>query len=82
MIPAKPTTRPTICRRPGRCWSRIEAMIGGEDRRAPLSMPATAESIHCWAIGNRVSGMVTQTRARTRCGDGPRDGLEPISPSG
>ena len=28
---------------------------------APLIMPATLESIHCWAIGKSVSGMAIQT---------------------
>ncbi len=30
---------------------------------APLSIPAIAESIHCWAMGNRVNGIATHTAA-------------------
>ena len=31
---------------------------------APLSMPATEESIHCWATGNRISGSPAQITPR------------------
>ena len=31
----------------------------------PLSIPATAESIHCWAIGKMVNGMASQMSPRT-----------------
>ena len=64
-MPTKPTMRPAIWRRPGSCRSRTEAMIAVKIGTAPLSIPATAESIHCWAIGKRVSGMATQTTARS-----------------
>ena len=40
-------------------------MIAVKIGTAPLSIPATAESIHCCAIGKSVSGMATQTTARS-----------------
>ena len=64
-IPTNPTMRPAIWRRPGSWRSRTEAMIAVKIGTAPLSIPATAESIHCWAIGKSVSGIATQTTARS-----------------
>src|SRR5215211_670743 len=58
--PAKPTSNPRVWVRPSGRRSSSTAQAAPNSGTAPLSIPATDESIHCWAIGNSSSGRPAQ----------------------
>ena len=62
--PAKPTARPSACRRPG-ARRRSRAASAAEKRgMEPLIAPAIDESTHCWAMGKSRRGTAIHTRPR------------------
>src|SRR5919106_1292401 len=69
--PVNPSTNPTICTARGARRRRNAAVSAAKSGIAPLSMPASEESIHCWAIGNSRSGAAIHTRAIRRKATSP-----------
>ena len=67
--PANPTSSPRAWTR-GRGRRSTTAQAAPASGTAPLSMPATDESTHCWATGNRISGrpdqMIPRKMTRSR----------------
>src|SRR5215216_2386424 len=61
ITPAKPTASPAICNRPGRCRTTIAATRAVNSGAAALIIPASDESIHCWATEKNMNGNAIQS---------------------
>ena len=59
--PRKPITRPAICTRPGTRWETEAAISAANSGTPPLIIPASEESIHCWATEKSTNGPAIQT---------------------
>ena len=71
--PAKPMIRPVACRRVGSRRTAEAATSATNRGVAALIMPASEESIHCWAIANSTNGIAIQvTPSATICGQAER----------
>ena len=64
IIPVKPIASPAIWSLPGRWRNNTEATMAVKMGTVPLSIPATDEATHCWAMGNMVRGIAIQIRLR------------------
>ena len=71
--PAKPMIRPVACMRVGNRRTAEAATSATNRGVAALIMPASEESIHCWAIANSTKGIAIQvTPSATICGQAER----------
>ena len=71
--PANPTSRPALWSRDGICRTNRPATSATISGVAALIMPASDESIHCWATANSTNGIAIQVMpTRTTCAQSER----------
>jgi hypothetical protein len=60
--PTNPSNSPTSTAPWGSLRNSMVAITAAKIGMAPLSIPATAELMYCWAIGKSVKGIATHTK--------------------